>query len=155
MALRTQLLFGLVTAASIACAGTGEGSVGAGYCQWQAEDFRIAEALCGLKGDPNRGRATTRSAKAGNCLACHQLPIPGEEFQGTIGPSLAAVGARLSAAELRLRLVDEHRINPRSVMPGFYRNPRLANRVDTQHWGKTILSAQQIEDLVAYLARMR
>ena len=83
------------------------------------------------------------------------MPIPEEPFHGTIGPPLQGVGARYSAAQIRLRIVDEQQVNPFTIMPGFYRDPLEANRVADVYWGKTFLSAQQVEDLVAYLVTLK
>ena len=125
------------------------------YCAWQAVDFAIAEPLCGLEGDPQRGRELAADSHGGNCLAWHAMPIPEEDCHGTIGPPLYGVGARNSAAQLRLRIVDEQQINPMTIMPGFYRDPALANRIAEDFWGKTFLTAQQVEDLVAYLVTLQ
>lgn len=125
------------------------------YCRWKAEDFAIQKPLCGLQGDPVRGRALAADSHGGNCLACHRLPIPEETFHGTIGPPLDGVGARYTEAQLRMRVVDEQRINPFTIMPGFYRDPRRANRVAADYWGKTFLTAQQVEDVVAYLVTLK
>ena len=84
-----------------------------------------------------------------DCLACHQMPIPEAPFHGDVGPPLHGIGGRYSAAQIRLRIVDERQVNPATIMPGFYRDPALANRVADAYWGKTFLSAQQVEDLVA------
>lgn len=127
----------------------------ADYCAWEMQDFAIAEPLCGLVGDAERGRVLAADSHGGNCLACHQMPIPEESFHGTIGPPLHGIGARYSAAQIRLRIVDEQQINPMTIMPGFYRDPAKANRVADAHWGKTFLSAQQVEDLVAYLVTLK
>ena len=83
------------------------------------------------------------------------MPIPEEPFHGTVGPPLDGVGARYTPAQIRLRIVDEQQINPMTIMPGFYRDPAWANRVADDYWGKTFLSAQQIEDLVAYLVTLK
>lgn len=125
------------------------------YCSWEVKDFAIESPLCGLTGDPGRGRALAADSHAGNCLACHQMPIPEEMFHGTVGPPLDAVGARYTAAQIRLRIVDEQQVNPMTIMPGFYRDPTLANRVADEFWGKTFLTAQQVEDLVAYLVSLK
>jgi len=125
------------------------------YCAWQEEGFAIEAPLCGVSGDPARGRALAADSHGGNCLACHQMPIPEEPFHGTIGPPLNAVGARYTPAQIRLRIVDEQQVNPMTIMPGFYRDPKLANRLADDFWGKTFLSAQQVEDLVAYLVTLR
>ncbi len=73
---------------------------------------------------------------------------------GNIGPSLSGVGRRLSAAQLRLRIIDAAVVNPETVMPPYYRTNGLRN-VSEQYSGKPILSAQQIEDVVAYLGTLR
>jgi len=125
------------------------------YCHWEAGSFAIERPLCGLKGDPARGRALAADSHAGNCLACHKMPIAEEAFHGTIGPPLDQVGARYNEAQLRLRVVDEQQINPFTIMPGFYRDPREANRVADGFWGKTFLTAQQVEDIVAYLVTLK
>lgn len=125
------------------------------YCAWQAENYAIAEPLCGLVGDPQRGRILAADSHGGNCLACHKMPIPEEPFHGNVGPPLDAVGARYSPAQIRLRIVDEQQLNPMTIMPGFYRDPALANRIADDYWGKTFLSAQQVEDLVAYLVTLK
>jgi sulfur-oxidizing protein SoxX len=127
----------------------------AGYCQWEMVDFSIAEPLCGLQGDAERGRAIAADAHGGNCLACHVMPIPEEPFHGTVGPPLDGVGGRYNAAQLRARVVDEQQFNPFSIMPGFYADPRDNNRVAGEFWGKTFLTAQQVEDVVAYLTTLK
>ena len=125
------------------------------YCRWEMRAFAIERPLCGLQGDPGRGRAVAIDSHAGNCLACHAMPIPEEPFHGTLGPPLDGVGARYSEAQLRARVVDEQAINPFTVMPGFYADPREINRVAADFWGKTFLSAQQVEDVVAYLGTLK
>ena len=125
------------------------------YCDWQATGFAIEQPLCGLSGDVARGRELAADSHGGNCLACHRMPIPEESFHGTIGPPLDGVGSRYTEAQLRLRVVDEQQVNPFTIMPGFYRDPAQANRVADGFWGKTFLSAQQVEDIVAYLVTLK
>jgi len=125
------------------------------YCHWEMVDYGIQQPLCGLAGDAGRGQAIVSDSHLGNCLACHRLPIPGIEAYGTIGPSLAGIGARLDAAQIRLRVVDSRHINPMSIMPGFYRDPRLIHRPGKRYLGKTFLTAQQIEDVIAYLVTLK
>lgn len=125
------------------------------YCRWEAKSYAIEQALCGLEGDAKRGRAIAADSHAGNCLACHKMPIPEESFHGTIGPPLDGIGSRYTEAQLRMRVVDEQAINPFTIMPGFYRDPRQANRVADAFWGKTFLTAQQVEDVVAYLVSLK
>ncbi len=101
------------------------------------------------------GRAIAADSHRGNCLACHALPIPEESFHGNVGPKLDGVGARLSVAEIRLRIVDEQRLNPDTIMPPFYRDPATLNQVAFEFYDRTFLSAQQVEDVVAYLASLQ
>ena len=107
-----------------------------------------------LAGDPARGRATVADRQVGLCLLCHSAPIPEERFQGDLAPSLEGVGRRLSEAELRQRLVDPAALNPKTIMPSYYKSEGLA-RVAPAFRGKAILSAQQIDDVVAYLATLK
>jgi len=103
--------------------------------------------------DAARGLAVIQG-RDGNCLLCHAIPETGARFMGDLGPSLAGVGGRLSASELRLRLVDSLRLNPDSLMPSYYKTDGL-NQVGEPWRGKTILTAQQIEDTIAYLLTLR
>ena len=106
--------------------------------------------------DPVRGRAVALSREAG-CTLCHQLPAaPGEPppLGGDIGPPLAGTGSRWSVAQLRLRLIDSSRVNSGTVMPGYYRTEGLT-RVAANLAGRTVLDAQQVEDVVAWLSNLR
>ncbi len=114
----------------------------------------IPAALEGRVGDPARGRAIVATRQQGLCLLCHAGPIPEERFQGNLAPDLAGAGARWSVAQLRLRLVDARRLNPESIMPAYYRTEGLT-RVGRAWEGKPLLDAQQLEDVVAYLATLR
>jgi sulfur-oxidizing protein SoxX len=114
----------------------------------------IPAPLGGLLGNAARGLALIRDRRVGNCLICHQLNLPDEPFQGEIGPSLDGVGSRLSPAQIRLRLVDQTRINPDTVMPPYYRISGLVN-VAPEYRGRPALDAQQIEDMVVYLAGLK
>ncbi|MDB5382517.1 MAG: soxX [Rhodospirillales bacterium] len=114
----------------------------------------IPEPLTGTPGDAVRGRAIIADRTRGLCLLCHSGPFAEERFQGNLAPSLAGAGARLDAAELRLRLVDSRRLNPDSIMPSYYRTEGL-NRVAPAVRGRTILAAQDIEDVIAFLVTLR
>jgi len=111
-------------------------------------------SLTGKPGDPARGRAIVANRSVGLCLLCHSAPIPEERFQGNLAPSLAGAGSRATPGQLRLRLVDAARLNADTIMPPYYRLDRL-ERVARNFQGKTILSAEQIEDVVAYLASLK
>ena len=92
--------------------------------------------------------------QTGLCLLCHSGPFPEERFQGNLAPDLTAVGARLSEGQIRLRIVDSAKINPQSIMPAYYKSEGLA-RVAPAFRGKTVLTAEQIEDIVAYLTTLK
>jgi sulfur-oxidizing protein SoxX len=125
------------------------------YFSWQVENFEIAAPLGGLTGVAERGRAIAADPLRGNCLACHDLPIPEEPFHGNLGPPLAGIAARQSVGMLRLHVVDQSRFNPQTVMPGYYRPFGQLHRVAPEYQGRTYLSAQEVEDVVAYLATLK
>lgn len=114
----------------------------------------IPTPLTGVPGDPARGRAIVVSRQTGLCLLCHSGPFPEERFQGTIGPDLTGVGARWTEGQLRLRVVDSTLINPDTIMPPYYRVEGLY-RVAPAFRGRPVLTAEQVEDVVAYLATLR
>lgn len=115
---------------------------------------RINASLTGKPGDPATGKKVAINRKQGNCLACHSLPAPKQQYHGAIGPDLRGVGGRYSEGELRLRIVNSKIVNPETFMPAFYRNDGL-HRVMKKWVGKTVLSAQQVEDVVAYLVTLK
>jgi sulfur-oxidizing protein SoxX len=113
----------------------------------------IPASLTGSPGDPQRGRAIVIN-RQNTCILCHAGPFTEEKFQGDLAPSLAGAGSRWSEGQLRLRLVDASRLNPETIMPSYYRVEGL-ERVGRAWRGKPILSAEQIEDVVAYLVTLR
>jgi sulfur-oxidizing protein SoxX len=113
----------------------------------------IPESLTGAPGDATRGRALVLE-RSSTCILCHSGPFPETRFQGDLAPSLAGAGSRWQAGELRLRLVDAFRLNAATIMPSYYQVDGLA-RVGAAWRGKPILSADQIEDIVAFLASLR
>ena len=125
------------------------------YFDWKIDNFAITEPLGGLNGDIKRGEAIAGNQSRGNCLACHLLPIPEEPFFGNLGPPLTGIGSRQEIGMLRLHVVDQSRFNPETVMPGYYRTPAQLNRVAVELKGRTWLDAQEIEDVVAYLASLK
>jgi L-cysteine S-thiosulfotransferase len=114
----------------------------------------IPASLTGAAGDPARGRAIVIDRRVGACLLCHTGPFPEEKFQGTLAPDLAGAGSRWSQGQLRLRLVDPTRLNADTIMPPYYRVEGLA-RVGLAWRGKPILTAEQIEDVIAFLRKLR
>lgn len=114
----------------------------------------VPRSLTGNPGDAARGRDVVFSRERGNCVVCHVMPAPDERSHGDVGPSLKGVAARLSEAQMRLRLVDGRRLNPASIMPSYYRVDGLV-RVAKAHAGKPVLTAEEIEDALAYLMTLR
>jgi sulfur-oxidizing protein SoxX len=114
----------------------------------------IPASLTGASGNPERGRAIVMNRQVGLCLLCHTGPFPQERFQGTLAPDLKGAGARSTEGQLRLRIVDASRLKPDTIMPPYYRVDGL-ERVAPAFVGKPILTAEQIEDVVAYLVTLR
>ena len=113
----------------------------------------IPEPLTNARGDVARGRALVVE-RSSTCILCHSGPFPEQKFQGDLAPDLSGSGSRWSEGQLRLRLVDASRLNAATIMPSYYRVDGL-DRVGTTWRGKPILSAEQIEDIVAYLITLR
>jgi sulfur-oxidizing protein SoxX len=130
----------------------GDGALASGTTPYRVEGDSIPARLASA-GDAARGRQVVL-ARDYNCLLCHAVPEPGVRFMGNVGPPLAGVGARLSEGQLRLRVVDPTRLNPGSVMPSYYRVEGL-NQVAEAWRGKSVLTAQQVEDTIAYLLTLR
>jgi L-cysteine S-thiosulfotransferase len=116
----------------------------------------IPAPLTAGPGDPQRGRQVVTDRRLGNCLSCHEVSaLRDEPFHGEIGPSLDGVGARFDAATLRMIVVNPKKVfGDDTVMPAFYRTDGL-NRVRPEFAGKPILTARQVEDVVAFLAAMK
>ena len=114
----------------------------------------IPKSLTGASGDASRGRAIVLDRQVGLCLLCHSGPFPEERFQGNLAPSLAGIGARLSEGQIRLRIVDASRVNPQTIMPPYFRTDGL-QRVAPAYRGKPVLTAEQIEDVVAFLVTLK
>ena len=114
----------------------------------------IPEPLGGHRGDPQRGRLIALDREVANCLACHRVPEPAERFQGELGPDLAGVGRRLTEGQIRLRIVDQSRVNPRTIMPPYHRVDGLRRGAEKLR-GRPALAAAEVEDAVDYLASLR
>lgn len=112
------------------------------------------DELCILSGDSARGRAIVVDRRVGMCLLCHSGPFPEEPQQGNLAPSLAEIGKRLKAAELRMRLLDPLLFNPASIMPAYSRVEGLWRVAPTLR-GKPLLTMAQIEDVVAFLVTLQ
>ena len=120
---------------------------------YRVEGDAIRAPLAPLPGDAARGREILLG-RDGNCLLCHAAPETGARFMGNLALPLSGVGARLTAGQLRLRMVDSGILKRDTIMPAYYRVEGL-NRVGAAWRGKPILTAQQIEDTIAYLLTLR
>ena len=114
----------------------------------------IPASLSRAKGDAARGRSIVVDRNVGLCLLCHSGPFPEVRLQGTLAPELKGTGSRLSEGQIRLRIVDASRVNQATIMPPYFRTEGLT-RVAPALSGKPVLSAQQIEDVVAFLVTLR
>lgn len=134
-------------AAPLAVAATGPDS---GLPPFTITGDGIPQPLTLEPGTAAAGKRVIEDRKLGNCLSCHAMALPDED-QGNIGPDLHTVGSRLKPAQLRLRVVNMKVVDPRTIMPAYYRVDGLHD-VSKAFVGKPILTAQQIEDVVAFLA---
>ena len=114
----------------------------------------IPASLTGKAGNPAKGRDVAINRKKGNCLACHVMPIPEQPYHGEVGPDLNGLAERLSEGEIRLQLVNPKTNNPDTIMPAFYRTEGL-HRVAKNFQGKPMLTAEEVEDVVAYLMTLK
>lgn len=117
----------------------------------------IPQRLSAQAGDVARGKAIVGNRQQGMCLLCHSGPaedFPHERTPGSVAGSLAGAGSRWTEAQLRLRVADARALNAQSVMPSYHRSNGL-QQVAAAFEGRTLLSAQQLEDVVAYLVSLR
>ena len=117
------------------------------------KNFTAVKINKDLQGDIGRGKKIFISRKV-NCLSCHEAPIIEEKFQGNFGPPLGGIGSRYNKEELRLRVIDSKSINPNSIMPSYFKKIKF-ERTPIEFLNKTILSAQEVEDLVEYLYSLK
>jgi sulfur-oxidizing protein SoxX len=143
---------GVVLASAALCCAAGRADEG--LRPYTIVGDAIPASLTGAKGDPARGKTIVLNRQLGLCLLCHSGPFPEERFQGNMAPDLKGAGARWSEGELRLRLVDARRFNAATIMPPYYVVDGM-NRVAPAFRGKPILTAEQIEDVVAFLATLK
>lgn len=121
-------------------------------CSTQSALVDRLETPYAAAGDPSRGRAVFIAREGGHCVLCHAAP--GIATAGDVGPSLAGVGARLTPAQIRLRVADITRVSPRAAMPTFHRVEGM-ERVAPEYRGRPVLTGQQVEDVVAWLSTLR
>ena len=151
---RASLLGLAVVAATVAeVAGAAEASAAATLSYRVVADG-IPQPLAVRPGDSAHGRALIVARDVANCVLCHVIPDAAMRFAGDLGPSLTGIGGKLTASQLRLRVADNLRVHPATIMPSYFKIDGL-NRVAPRYRGRPILSAAEIEDVVAYLATLR
>jgi len=134
--------------------GEAAGAAETGLVPYQTVGDAVPQSLTGRPGDPARGRGIVLSRHTGLCLLCHSGPFPEERLQGTLAPSLAGAGSRNSIGQLRMRIIDAGKLNASTIMPPYYKTEGIT-RVAGAYAGKPILTAEQIEDVVAFLATLK
>lgn len=119
-------------------------------------DDGVSMSLTGVAGDAAAGAKVFTDKSQGNCLACHvNAAMPKEQFPGNVGPALDGVASRWDEPQLRAIIVDSKKaLSDETVMPGFY-SLNVGAHVAEEYVGKTILTAQQVEDVVAYLVTLK
>jgi L-cysteine S-thiosulfotransferase len=152
--LMASRLVAALAAASVAI-GTAAADAGSGnLATFRVVGDGIPQAIGGAAGNADRGRALLLGRESANCVVCHALSDPGVRFSGNLGPPLGGVARTFSVAQLRLRVVDNMRVNPTTIMPSYYRVEGL-DRVAAAYRDRPILDAGQVEDIVAYLATLK
>ena len=142
-----------VVAAGVVMLGLASAEVGA--ASYQVVDDGVPASLTGNSGDAAKGKETAANRKQGNCLACHAISdLASMSFHGEVGPSLDGVADRYSEAQLRLILIDSKKIFEGTIMPAFYRTEGYTRPLK-KFEGKSILSAEQVEDVIAYLQTLK
>jgi len=143
-------------AAAVLVAGTARADAipGSALTPYVVTEDAITEPLAGQRGDPALGQVLMGERHRSLCILCHALPSGAAQLQGTLAPSLAGIGARLSEGQIRLRIVDMKRLNPSSIMPSYYSLHR-GTRTAPAWQNKPVLEAAEIERLVAYLVTLK
>ncbi len=123
--------------------------------KYKIEDGAIKASLTGKTGDAAKGKKVAINRKKGNCLACHAISdLKDQPFHGNVGPSLDGVASNYSEGELRLRIVNAKTSNEDTIMPAFYKVDGY-NRLIKKFKGKSVLSAQEVEDVLAYVMTLK
>lgn len=117
------------------------------------DEESIPKSLTGKPGDPVKGKKWAINTRLGHCIACHVMPVD-QPYMGEVAPTLVGVGSRYNAGELRMLIVDSKVVNEDTMMPAFYKTEGF-HRVRKKFVGTTMLSAQQVEDIVAYLVTLK
>lgn len=114
----------------------------------------IPASLTSAPGNVEHGEMEFISRDGAHCVLCHVVDGLDAEFQGNVGPDLSLVGDRFTSGQIRLRIVDYQIVQPGTLMPSYYRTHDLY-QVGDEFTDAPVLSAQDVEDLVAYLSALR
>jgi sulfur-oxidizing protein SoxX len=150
--MRNRITLGIALAAGMAISAAQANVIAPDDVEFNADELTVEQSLTGVAGDPAKGREYFLNRRLGNCLACHtNADMAAEPFHGEVGPPIDGAGSRWNEAQLRAIVINSKQVfGDATVMPAFYRVAGK-NRVREQFQGKTILEAQQVEDIVAYL----
>ena len=150
----------VLTAAAVTLA-TGVAFAETAPTEVQFEEGAVAQSLTGQPGNAEEGAKVATTRSLGNCVACHQVSSLSADFQGNIGPALDGAADRWSEEQLRGIVVDAKHTFEGTVMPGMYKTGPFIRPGD-EYTGKAapadlppILSAQQVEDVVAFLLTLK
>ncbi len=147
-------IFSLITVAAVFCA-SGAKAEPVAPSDVKFEDGAVVQSLTGIVGDPAEGREVFKGRKLGNCLACHvNADMPEESFHGEVGPEIAGVASRWEEAQLRAIVVNSKMVFEDTIMPSFYRDAGYTRPLEGFE-GMTILTAQQVEDVISYLQTLK
>ncbi len=104
-------------------------------------------SLTGVPGNAGLGREIFINAQKGGCVSCHQLStLPAVNAQGSVGPALDGAGGKYSDGQLREVLLRPGSYFPGTIMPSYHRPGDAA---------ESVLTAAEVEDLVAYLGTLK
>ena len=150
-------------AAAVAAGGTAMANEVAPADVTYGEYGEIAESLSGAPGNSEAGREVYASRGAGNCVACHTVTemLDTAQFHGNVGPSLDGVADRWSEAELRGIVANAKNVYDGTIMPSFYKTSGYIRPGEAftmkpaEEPLPPLLTAQQIEDVVAYLMTLK
>lgn len=124
------------------------------HAQPASTSTNLPKSLTGEPSDAERGRALAWARDRGNCVACHVIPAPDMVTHGSIGPPLKGLADRQSEGQIRARIVDARAFNAAALMPSYHRTEGL-KRVAKPLEGRPVLSAQEVEDMVAFMLTLR